>query len=264
MRSAISVFIICHNEVERLGRVLDSVKELTDDLVVVDSGSDDGSVDLARRYTDRVYHRDWTGFGAQKVYGETLCKNNWVLNLDADEVVSPALLAEIRDLVVADPENQQRLEGFEIAVTMMRGLDDFSTPSRFAPTNYTGRLYDKRYAGFSDSSVHDKLQSKKSGSTRFPRLKNRIYHYSIKSYHHMWNKIGYYSELQASDWVAKKRPAQIWKVVYEVPLFFIKHYFIRRLFVLGSRGFVIALCLASGRALRRIIVHEKLTGRNQG
>jgi glycosyltransferase involved in cell wall biosynthesis len=257
MKLAFSVFVICHNEVERLGMVLESVKGLTDDLVIVDSGSTDGTLELAKRYTDRVYHRDWTGFGAQKVYGESLCKNNWVLNLDADEVVSPLLREEIIDLVSRDPDNEQLSTAFEVGVTMMRGLDDIKEPSKLAPTNFTGRLYDKRYAGFSDSTVHDKLQCKKTGNIKFPRLKHKIYHYSIKSYKHMWDKIGYYSELQARDWMSKGREAQLWKVTYEIPLFFAKHYFFRRLFALGSRGLVIAICLSAGRALRRVIVHER-------
>ena len=256
MSLPISVFIICYNEIERMEIVLQSVSKLSTDIVVVDSGSTDGSVELAKKYTDRVFYREWTGFGEQKVFAESLCRYNWVLNLDADEVLSEELLERISKIVIADPSNTKRASGFELRVTMMTGLQDKKKVRILAPFNYTGRFYDKRYAGFSDSSVHDKLTDKLSGSVRFPRLKGYIYHYSIKNYHHMWCKIGDYSKLQADVWVKKGRKPRVWMAFFEGPLFFLKHYFARRLFALGSQGFVIALSLTAGRVLRRVIAHE--------
>jgi len=263
MKPQLSVFVICHNEVERIGKVLESVKELTDDLVIVDSGSDDGTVELAKRYTDRVYYREWTGFGDQKVYGEKLCKYDWILNLDADEVVSPELSKELSDVVKNDPRNTHEQAGFEIAVKMMSSLYDPGPPGRFAPTNYTGRFYDRRYAGFAESSVHDKLRHRTSGLMKFPRLKGEIYHYSIKSYQHMWSKIGNYSDAQARAWVLKGRKPRLALVFLEAPLFFLKHFFLRRLFALGPRGFVIALALSAGRVLREVIAADLYSKRDR-
>jgi glycosyltransferase involved in cell wall biosynthesis len=263
MSLPLSVFIICHNEVDRLGMVLESVIELTDDIIVVDSGSDDGTVELARQYTDRVYHRDWTGFGDQKVYGECLCKHDWILNLDADEVVSPELFAEICEHIRLDPKNREKHAGFEIAVKMMSSLNDRRPPSWLAPTNFTGRFYDRRYAGFANNSVHDKLYARESGSMKFPRLNGVIYHYSIKSYKHMWSKIGLYSEAQAQEWVHKGRAPRLGLVFLVAPLFFIKHFLLRRLFALGARGFVIALSLTAGRVLREVIAADLYSKRDQ-
>jgi len=251
----LSVFIICKDEVGRIGHVLEAVKNLSEDIVVVDSGSTDGTPELAKKYTKRVYHRDWTGFGDQKVFAEGLCRHNWILNLDADEVPSKHLREEIIQLITADPENALGASGFELRVTMMASLDE-SYPRFLAPYNFTGRLYDKRFAGFSSNPVHDKLTEHASGKIRFPRLRGHIYHYSIKSYTHMWRKIGSYSELQAKDWISKGRKPKLWMAFFEAPLFFLKHYFLRRLFALGVRGFVIALSLTAGRVLRRVIVAD--------
>lgn len=263
MSLPLSVFIICYNEVDRLGMVLESVVGLTDDIVIVDSGSDDGTVELASKYTDRIFHRDWTGFGDQKVYGEKLCKYNWVLNLDADEVVSPKLFKEISDLVRRDPKNSENQAGFEVAVKMVASLYDRRPARWLAPTNYTGRFYDRRYAGFADSSVHDKLHNRESGSVKFPKLQGEIYHYSIKSYEHMWSKIGFYSEAQAREWVMKGRKPRLGLVYLAAPLFFMKHFLLRRLFALGSRGFVIALALTAGRVLREAIAADFYKNRDQ-
>lgn len=259
----LSVFIICRDEVDRLELVLESVKDLTNDIVVVDSGSTDGTIELAKKYTDRVYHRDWTGFGDQKVCGEELCKHDWILNLDADEVVSPELFIEISEMVKRDPLNIQKSAGFEIAVRMMASLYDRRPPGKLAPTNYTGRFYDKRYAGFAASSVHDKLYQRSNGSMKFPRLKGEIYHYSIKSYQHMWAKIGSYSDAQAHEWVSKGRKPRLGLVFFAAPLFFLKHFCLRRLFALGPRGFVIALALSAGRVLREAIAADLYTKRDR-
>jgi glycosyltransferase involved in cell wall biosynthesis len=261
MKLPISVFIICKDEVERLEMVLRSVAELSSDIVVVDSGSTDGTIELAKLYTDRVYHREWSGFGEQKLYGERLCKNNWVLNLDADEVLSIESRLAIAHIVERDPNNLEKNPGYELRVTMMSGLNQVSKPSFMAPYNFTGRFYDKRYAGFASSTVHDKLTEHSTGIQRFPRLPGHVYHYSIKSYSHMWNKIGNYSEMQARSWIDKGREPKLWLVFFEAPFFFIKHYIFRRLFALGTRGFVIALVLTGGRVMRRVLAAEMLKGK---
>lgn len=252
MSLPLSVFIICRDEIERIEMVLQSVVGLASDIVVVDSGSTDGTLELVRKYTDRVYIRSWTGFGEQKVFGETKCRYNWVLNLDADEVLSTEAQKSICEVIEQDPENIEQVSGFELRVTMMSSLHESNKAPWLAPYNYTGRFYDKRYAGFSSSSVHDKLVNKSTGGIRFPRLKGPIFHYSIKSYSHMWAKIGAYSNLQAKAWVQKGRKPRLWLVFLEAPLFFFKHYLLRRLFALGARGFVIALALTAGRVLRRV------------
>lgn len=260
MSLPISVFIICQDEVERLEMVLRSVVDLSSDIVVVDSGSTDGTIELAKLYTDRIYHREWSGFGEQKLYGERLCKNNWILNLDADEVLSTESRLAIARIVERDPSNLKKKSGYELRVTMMSGINQVSKPSFMAPYNFTGRFYDKRYAGFSSSSVHDKLTEHSTGAQKFPRLPGHVYHYSIKSYAHMWNKIGRYSEMQARSWVDKGRAPKLWLVFFEAPFFFMKHYIFRRLFALGARGLVIALALTGGRVMRRVIAAEMKKG----
>lgn len=257
MSLPLSVFIICCNEIERIEMVLQSVAGLASDIVVVDSGSTDGTIELVQKYTDRVYTRSWTGFGDQKVFGEAKCRYNWILNLDADEVLSMESQESIRQVVRKDPENTKQIPGFELRVTMMASLE-IPKVRWLAPYNWTGRLYDKRYAGFSNSSVHDKLINKATGGIAFPRLSGPVYHYSIKNYSHMWAKIGAYSDLQAKAWIQKGRKPRLWLVFLEAPLFFCKHYFLRRLFALGARGFVIAFALTAGRVLRRVMAADRM------
>ena len=91
----LSVFIIARNEAARIVPTIRAIRDLTDDLVVVDSGSTDGTRDLAAELGARVIEHAWPGYGPQKRFAEEQCRHRWILNIDADEVVTPALSVEI-------------------------------------------------------------------------------------------------------------------------------------------------------------------------
>src|SRR5262249_17218071 len=101
MRLPISVYIIAFNEVDRIGPTIKAVTDWADEVIVVDSGSQDGTAQLARSLGARVVRHAWEGFGRQRRFSETLCKNNWVLGIDADECVTPDLKQEIAGLFTA-------------------------------------------------------------------------------------------------------------------------------------------------------------------
>ncbi len=249
----LSIFIICCNEVERIGRVLESVKDLSDDIVIVDSGSTDGTLDLVKIYTDRIYHKDWEGFGQQKVYAESLCRHDWILNLDADEIILESLKDSVVNLFQTPEETRAGAYSFRICHVSSLALE--LTPSRFCPVNITARLYDKRRAGFRDSAVHDKLVT--FDGSKPVLLEGDVAHISLKSFSHMWSKIEVYSALQAQDWFEKGRKPNAIQMIYDPPLFFIKNYFLRRLCFVGVEGVMIAMALSAGRALRIAMTIEK-------
>src|SRR5215207_2758435 len=97
----VSVFIIARDEADRIGATIRAIRELTDDLVVVDSGSSDGTMDVAASLGARVIHNDWPGYGPQKRFAEDQCRHLWLLNVDADEVAPETLRDEIRRLFVS-------------------------------------------------------------------------------------------------------------------------------------------------------------------
>ncbi len=253
-RLPMSVFIICRDEAERLPLVLDALADLCDDIIVVDSGSTDGTLDIARRHTDRVYHRDWTGFGEQKVYAESLCKHDWVLNLDADEILLDEAKASIREVFAM--AEKVRAVAYSLRIRHVSRLAASSRPGYFNPTNVTPRLYDRRRAGFKSSTVHDKVEIRDGGKPVV--LKGDVAHISLRSFAHMWDKIRNYSELSARDWVQKGRNPSSFRLLADPLWFFFKNYFIRRLFAVGAEGFVIAASLSAGRALRIAMTWEIL------
>ncbi|MGL4973958.1 MAG: glycosyltransferase family 2 protein, partial [Bosea sp. (in: a-proteobacteria)] len=99
MSLPLSIFIITRNEADRIGGTIAAVASLSDDIVVVDSGSDDATVAVAEAAGARVLHNAWNGYGQQKRFAEDQCKHDWRLNLDADEVVPSDLAAEISALM---------------------------------------------------------------------------------------------------------------------------------------------------------------------
>ena len=98
MRLPLSVFIIAQDEADRIGRAISSVIDWVDEVIVIDSGSTDGTQELAARLGARVINNAWPGYGPQKRFGEDQCRNDWLLNIDADEEITLDLRAEIVSL----------------------------------------------------------------------------------------------------------------------------------------------------------------------
>ena len=98
-RLPLSVFIIARDEADRIAQTIRSVRDWVDEVIVVDSGSVDATVAVAEAEGARVVFNAWPGYGPQKRFGEDQCRNDWLFNLDADEVVTPGLADEIRALM---------------------------------------------------------------------------------------------------------------------------------------------------------------------
>src|SRR5271155_388810 len=97
----LSVTIVAQDEERTLADVLRPAMEIADEVIFLDSGSTDRTVEIAQRFGVRFYHQDWMGYAAQKNKAIDLARGEWILSLDADEVMSPALVAEIRSLLRA-------------------------------------------------------------------------------------------------------------------------------------------------------------------
>ena len=248
-----SISIICHNEKSRLEKVLQSIAGLAEDVVIVDSGSTDGTIELAKTYTKRVMHRDWEGYGQQKVFAEQQCTFDWILNLDADEILLGEVKANIRKVFEVDEE--KRAAAYSLRFCNVSSLAKSLKPHPLAPVNVTPRLYNRKKAGFNDSAVHDKVVTYDGSKPKV--LAGDVAHISFKSFGHVWEKTQFYAELQAEDWYKKGRNPGWLRLMFDPPTFFFKQYFLRRFCFLGLEGLVISLILAAGRVLRIGLTMEK-------
>jgi glycosyltransferase involved in cell wall biosynthesis len=252
MRLPVSCFVIAKDEEDRLPYTLESVQGWAGEIVVaVDASTSDATAEVAMRFGARVVTREWEGYGPQKRYAESLCVFPWLLNLDADESVSPELRAEIValfDRYDMDPP----FDGFRLNVRTLRPGQD--VPSPLAPSNSPVRLYRRDAACFRDSPVHDSVVFR-SPSPRIGMLSAPVCHRCFRSYAHAVEKINFYSSMQAEDMFAKGKSCGL-RILFEPFLAFFKAYFLRRYLFLGTDGFVESVIYAFARTLRLAKLRE--------
>lgn len=253
----ISVFIIAKNEADRIPVAIGSVSEWVDEVIVIDSGSSDDTVIVSERLGARVMFNAWTGYGPQKVFGESLCKNDWVLNIDADEEVSPELRTEIMGLFT---------RGISVGQTAYRlpvlPLYPFQRGGhRWTVTNYPIRLYCKSRSGFSDSIVHDSVLVREG---KISQLRGMLIHRSFRSLSHHLDKINSYTSAQAIDTVHRKGVPSALVLVLTPPLAFLKSFILRREFVNGIDGVVISYMYAFQRFMKVAKARELARLKAQG
>jgi len=259
-KSTLSVIVITKDEADRIGRCLDSVAAIADEIIVLDSGSVDGTPDIARKYTDRVYVTDWPGYGRQKQRALEKASCEWVLSIDADEVVSQELKQEILQILSENPD----FAGFRLpwAVVVFGKVLRHGRSAR-APL----RLFRREGARFSDDIVHEKVLLPKG---RVGRLKGRLYHYTHRDFGHYLKKNREYAWLGAQKRYAEgRRGAGLFMAALRACWTFFQIYIIRLGFLDGPAGFLVAVMYAQGNfnkyaglwSIRRM---ERLSVRHKG
>jgi glycosyltransferase involved in cell wall biosynthesis len=239
----LSIFIIAQDEADRIGDTIRAVRGLTDDLVVVDSGSSDGTPAIAEALGARVIHRPWPGYGPQKRFAEDECRHIWLLNLDADEVVPPELKANIRALFAG---GEPPLPAYRLGIAEI--FPGESRPHPFAYTLWPVRLYRKDKGRYSPSLVHDRVEL--ASGVKAARLPGVIHHFSVRSLGDQLDKLNRYSDQQAHDLEVRGVSIPTWRLYFEFPANFLKAYIGRRHFARGAYGFLTAMNYAISRHLR--------------
>ncbi len=246
----VSAFIIARNEADRIGRAIDSVAGWVEEIVVIDSGSTDGTQAVAEAHGARVVHNDWPGYGPQKRFAEDQCRNRWLFNLDADEAVTPALKAEILELF-----RSARVTQADCFQVMIR--DVYAHESGPAPWAYGYnqiRLYDRTRGRFSASTVHDTVRPEPGA--RLGQLQAAMEHRSIRSIAFQVDKMNRYSSMQVEEMRSRGRRLTRWRLVAEFPVAFLKAYIVRRYALYGWWGLVISMNHAYSRFLRVAKAYE--------
>ena len=244
----ISCFIIAQDEADRIANTIESVIDIVDEVIVIDSGSTDGTQDLARQLGCKVFFNKWKGYGPQKRFGEDCAKNEWLLNLDADEYLSNEIKTEIINIF---NYNDVNYNFFSIKVTPI--YPNWKRPRIFSASHECVRLYNKRFGRFSNSPVHDSVETNNSKIFYF---KNHVYHNSVRSFKHLIEKEESYIQLQSKTLKDKNKIFLFLRIFVEFPLAFIKYYFIRRHFTGALTGLVTSLILAYYRWKRVIVLFK--------
>jgi len=237
----LSVIIITKNEEDRIRLCLNSLSGLYDELIVLDSGSTDDTVKIVKEYTDQVYETDWPGYGKQKQRALEKATCTWVLSIDADEALTDELKQEIKTTLESDP----REVGFRLpwAVTIFGKRLDYGNSARSVK-----RLFRREGARFTDAIVHEKVLLPKG---KVGKMKYRLTHYSIRDFEHYLIKNRTYSWLGSlKRFDAGKHGGGLPGAVFRAIWVFFNTYFIRRGFLDGGVGFLVA-CMYSQSAFNR-------------
>lgn len=225
----LSVVILTKNEEERIARCLDSVK-WADEIIVVDDESVDRTREIVRQYTDKIFIRKMDIEGKHRNWAYAQAKNNWVLSLDADEIMTPELKEEIERVLKSNPKE-----------------NGFTIPRR----NYIGSYW-VRYGGWYPSPQlklfrKDKFRYEEVGV--HPRafmddpcghLKSYIIHYSYKNLEDFLNKLNNQTTREAQKWFAQNKPMYLRRFVWRSIDRFVRTYIGRKGYKDGFIGFAVA------------------------
>jgi glycosyltransferase involved in cell wall biosynthesis len=232
MPNKISCVIITYNEEENIRRVLNSVK-WCDEIVVVDSGSADKTIEICEEYNCSIYEKEFNGYGEQKRYAVSLASNDWILNIDADEVVSDELRDEIKNLFNDD---EIKFNGFFLPRSLIFLGKHFKYGRE--SKEYYLRLFNKNFGDFSSDKVHEKVELK--GDTK--ELNGTLHHYSYINIEQYFNKFNSYTTKAAKGLFDEgNKGRSVAAIVLGFPVYFFKNYFIYRNFLNGTQGFLWAL-----------------------
>jgi glycosyltransferase involved in cell wall biosynthesis len=295
MKLPISVFIIAKNEADRINKPILSVIDWVDEVIVIDSGSTDGTQELAKTLGAKVIYNEWQGYGQQKIFGEKQCRNKWLLNIDADEEISPELAEEIQEIFCPP------LEGGRTHNVSQGGMGNdldlpppnLSLPNSAPPHLLSRSLLAKAKGGgnitvgyrlkimalypsqeklprFAAGTSQVRLYHKDFGGFKDSTvhdsvvlkgaekmLKGKVIHRSHRSHSHTIEKINFYTSMQAEDLYNKgKNPSAI-KIILTPFQAFIKCYFFKNYVFYGLDGFIHSSIYAFGRTLRLAKAREK-------
>jgi glycosyltransferase involved in cell wall biosynthesis len=226
----ISATVITHNEEANVEEALKSLA-WADEIVVVDSGSTDATVEICRRYTDRVFKRAWTGFVDQKNYAVERASHDWIISLDADERIGPELAREIEQL---------RRAGFRDAGYRIPRVAFFMgrwiRHGDWYPDHQL-RLFDRRRGRWRGGRVHESVQVEGMPGN----LRGEIQHYTYRSLSDYLRRLETYSTLAAQDYQQRGKKASLPKLVGNPCLTFLKAYLLKRGFLDGAPGLMVAV-----------------------
>ncbi|MCI0469080.1 MAG: glycosyltransferase family 2 protein [Nitrospirae bacterium] len=225
----ISVVIITKNEERNIEDALASASGF-DEIVVVDSFSDDKTVEICRKYTDRIFFHEWQGYARQKQTAVNYAKNDWTLILDADERITPNLKSEI----IAALDSRAGYAGFYLP-RKNYFLGRWIRHSGWWP-DYTLRLFRKELSYIEQREVHEKVIVK--GMVGF--LKEPIEHHSYRTLSEYITKMENYTAMSAVE-INKRKRYPLISMIFSPPFVFIKMFFIRQGFMDGVRGLILSL-----------------------
>jgi glycosyltransferase involved in cell wall biosynthesis len=229
----ITATIITLNEERNIARSIESLR-CADEILIVDSGSVDRTVELAQNLGARVIEAGWRGFAAQKNWAAEQASHDWILSLDADEALSEALEAELWNLKKSGP----RYDGYTMP-RLARYLGRWILHSGWYPDRKV-RLYDRRKATWVGEFVHESVVVK----GRVGHLESNLLHFTCESLSEHLKTLDRYTTLAAQEIAARRVHVPLHRLIFDPAWTFFKSYVLQRGFQDGLEGVTIAYMAA--------------------
>ena len=226
----VSVTVITLNEAEHIGAAIDSAA-WADEIVVVDSGSTDGTAEIARAKGVTVLSREWSGYIDQKNYAADRVSHDWIFSLDADERIPPELATEIRALISSEPSKR----GYRVPRVTFH-LGRWIRTTDFYP-DYQTRLYDRRAARWRGRYVHESV----TVDGPVGQLRHDLEHHSFRDLRDQLDRVNHYTTLAARQMSEAGRRAGPLDLLIHPPAAFLRNYVLRRGILDGTAGLTISL-----------------------
>ncbi len=226
-----SAVIIANNESAHIEEVIAAVAQITDDIVVVDSGSTDNTVELARNAGARVYEKNWEGYGVNKNFGNKKAKYNWIISIDGDEVLSQELIQTLQSL------RPQTNHVYQLN-SLVNYCGKWIRHCGWYP-RYKKRIFNKQEVSWNHAQVHEDLEP--LSGKKLVKLTGDIWHYSYDSFPDHYQKIINYARLKAARDIQYGKSPSAWKRIFGPAFNFFKTYILKLGFLDGKEGKQIAL-----------------------
>ena len=239
----ISAVLITYNEATIIAKTLEHLR-WCDEIVVIDSGSTDETVQICEKYGCKIHYKKFEGYGTQKQFAVTCANHDWILSIDADEIITPDLQIEIQNLV--------KLQDLPAkAFNIPRSLIFMHRKLRFGGEyrNLQLRFFNRKYANFNDLTIHESviLQSEQNQSKQnldnltIGKLEHEILHDSYKNIADYFNKLNNYTSLAADKLFQQQKRQILTLLMLRLPFDFFYKYIIQGLVFDGFAGFIWAL-----------------------
>lgn len=244
MKTKISVFIITYNEEKIISKCLEKLS-FANEIIVVDSGSSDKTVTICEKFGAKVIYNKFENFGIQKQFALNQTSNDWVLSLDADEVLSDALVNEIQNLDLSSGFNAYKIPRTHI---FLNKIFKFGSENKKPIL----RFFNKNFGKFNENKVHETIIV----DSKLGFLKNEMLHYTVSDIAVASQKNLNYSLLSAEFAYEKGKKSSILITVLKIPYEFIRIYFIQLNFLNGYQGFVWSVLSSFGSFLKFAKLNE--------
>lgn len=231
----LSIVIVCKNEAAVIGQTLAGFPGLTDDIVIYDNGSTDGTQEFVKKTPARLYNGEWQGFGQTKNKANELAKYDWILSLDADEAIDDELKSNLLRLNLTDDKVVYELRFKNFFGNKWLRFGAWGNDKHI-------RLFNRRVVHWNDAQVHEKLVF--PGTYRVVTLRGYVLHNTVKSIQEYESKMRGYAQMNAEKYFGQGKRASPVKARLAAVFSFVQNYFLKLGFLDGKEGFQCARIIA--------------------